>query len=175
MFQVFSHTSKEQTVRNKIFLPHNLVSFLEQGEKVVHYAGSKTIIAEGYFVILSSGKCLMTEKNAVNNVYRSTMLSFNDISILNFYVKYASVLNNAPRNLLTEKKSFLVFKKDEYIKNFINSLKLLHLKETLVSDQILALKFEELMLYLFEKYPSEILSFRTKNQKISQILKSEKL
>jgi len=38
------------------------VSFLEQGEKAVHYAGSKTTITDDCFVILSPGNYLMTEK-----------------------------------------------------------------------------------------------------------------
>lgn len=164
MFQILTYTSRQPAARNKIFLPQNLVSFLEQGEKAVHYAGSKTTITDDYFVILSSGNCLMTEKLPVKNSYCSTMLSFDDASIKNLFAKYASVITGTRRNSATEKKPFSVFKKDEFIKNYIISLKLLHLKKTPVSDQMLALKFEELMLYLFEKYPNEILSFQSKSE-----------
>jgi len=62
------------------------------------------------------------------------------------------------------KKPFVVFEKDEFIKTYITSLKLIQLKPATFSDKIIELKFEELMLHLLEKYPAETLSFQTKNQ-----------
>ncbi len=164
MLKIYRYISGTQAGRNKIFLPQNLVSFLEQGEKVVFYAGRKTTITDDHFVILSSGNCLMTEKLPVNSTYCSTMLSFDDAALMNFFIKYASLIEKNRRPPAKEKKPFLVFEKDDIIKNYITSLKLLHSKQMLVSDPILAVKFEELMLYLLEKYPDEILSFQTKNQ-----------
>jgi len=174
MLKIYTYISEIKARRNKIFLSQNLISFLEQGEKVVFYAGSKTTITDDEFVILSSGNCLMTEKLPVNNMYCSTMLSFDNVSLIQFFIKYASLIEHKRRTLEKEKKPFLVFKKDDVIKNYITSLKLLHSKQTLISDQILAVKFEELMLYLLEKYPNEILSFQTESQEDQSNLKIKK-
>jgi len=174
MLKIYTYISEIKARRNKIFLSQNLISFLEQGEKVVFYAGSKTTITDDEFVILSSGNCLMTEKLPVNNTYCSTMLSFDNVSLIQFFIKYASLIEHKRRTLEKEKKPFLVFKKDDVIKNYITSLKLLHSKQTLISDQILAVKFEELMLYLLEKYPNEILSFQTESQEDQSNLKIKK-
>lgn len=163
MFNVYTYDSDRQAPRNKIFLPQNLVSLLEQGEKIVYYADNKTTITENQFAILSSGNCLMTEKLPVNNNYRSTMLSFDNAALTNFFVKYASIIDKISSKPDKIKKPFVVFEKDEFIRNYIVSLKLIQSKPASFSDKIIELKFEELMLHLLEKYPNEILSFQAKN------------
>jgi AraC-like DNA-binding protein len=163
-FSIYTYTSDRQAPRNKIFLPQNLVSLLEQGEKVVYYADNKTTITDDQFAILSSGNCLMTEKLPVNNSYRSTMLFFDNTALAKFFVKYASIIDKISSKPDKTKKPFLVFDKDEFIQTYIASLKLIQSKPAAFSDKIIELKFEELMLHLLEKYPNEILSFQTKNQ-----------
>ncbi|WP_027388689.1 helix-turn-helix domain-containing protein [Chryseobacterium gregarium] len=163
-FTTYSYVSDRQVPRNKILLPNNMVSLLEQGEKIVYYANHKTIITDNQFAILSSGNCLMTEKIPVNNTYRSTMLFFDNSAWSKFFVKYASVIDRIPPNPGRFKKPFAVFEKDEFIKAYLTSLKLIQLKPASFSDKMTALKFEELMLHLLENYPEEILSFHAKNQ-----------
>lgn len=163
-FSIYSYVSDRQVPRNKILLPHNLVSLLEQGKKVVYYANDKTVISDDQFAILSSGNCLMTEKLPVNNTYRSTMLFFDNSSLSKFFVKYASLIEKIPSNPGSVKKPFAVFEKDEFIKAYLASLKLIQLKPASFSDKMIALKFEELMLHLLENYPEEILSFHAQSQ-----------
>ncbi len=93
-FSTYEYISNQETPRNKIFLSQNLVSFLEQGEKVVYYADSKLTITNNQFAMLSSGNCLMTQKLLVNNNYLSTMLFFDNTALTNFFVKYAPVISN---------------------------------------------------------------------------------
>lgn len=162
-FSTFDYISYQKTPRNKIFLPQNLVSFLEQGEKVVYYSDNKISITNNQFVILSSGNCLMTEKLPVNNNYRSTMLFFSNTALKIFFVKYASIINEISPNPNKIIKPFAIFEKDQFIRNFITSLKLIQSKPAIFSNKMLELKFEELMLHLLEIYPNEILSFHTKN------------
>ncbi|UZT99039.1 AraC family transcriptional regulator [Chryseobacterium fluminis] len=162
MIKTLTYTSNKQAPRNKIFLPHHLISFLEQGEKVVYYANEATTIIDDQLVILSSGNCIMTEKIPVKNSYVSTMLLFDNTAFSNFLVKYASLLDKIPKSqTVKEKKPFVVFEKDDFIRNYITSLKLVQTKPDSFSDKLLELKFEELMLHLLEKYPHEILCFNT--------------
>jgi hypothetical protein len=164
-FSTYDYISYQETQRNKIFLSQNLVSFLEQGEKVVYYADSKITITNNQFAILSSGNCLMTQKLPVNNNYLSTMLFFDNTALRNFFVKYAVTCNEISLKAEPEQisKPFIVFEKDKFIRNYISSLKLIQSKPAAFSNKILELKFEELMLHLLEKYPNEILSFHTNN------------
>lgn len=64
-FTIYVYVSDRQAPRNKIFLQQNLVSFLEQGEKVVYYANNKTTIRDDQFAILSSGNRL----SSINNIH----------------------------------------------------------------------------------------------------------
>jgi len=163
-FSIHHYVSDLKAVKSKIFLSQNIISFLEQGEKIVHYADSKTTITSDHFAILSSGNCLITEKLPVNNDYRSFMLFFDNAALMNFFVKYTTIISEISPKPNRIKKPFLVFEKDAIIRNYIDSLKLVQLKQESFSDKIIELKFEELMLHLLEKYPDEILSFQLKNQ-----------
>lgn len=162
-FSTYDYVSDKETPRNKIFLPQNLVSFLEEGEKVVYYADHKTTITSNQFAILSSGNCLMTEKLPVNNTYRSTMLFFDDTALKNFFLKYAAVIQDIKPKENKINTPFVVFEKDAFIRNLIASLQLIQSKPAAFSDRIIELKFEELMLHLLEMYPNAILSFHTRN------------
>lgn len=164
-FSTYDYISYQETPRNKIFLSQNLFSFLEQGEKVVYYADSKITITNNQFAILSSGNCLMTQKLPVNNNYLSTMLFFDNTALNIFFVKYALIISEiSPKPKPNQiSKPFVVFEKDQFIINFITSLKIIQSKPAPFSNKILELKFEELMLHLLEKYPNEILSFHTNN------------
>lgn len=161
---IHDYVSDRQAPRNKIFLPQNLISLLEQGEKVVYYANSKTVITDNQFAILSSGNCLMTEKLPVNNHYRSLMLFFDNTALATFFIKYASIIDKIPSKPDRPNQPFVVFEKDEFIRTYITSLKLIQSKPASFSEKIIELKFEELMLHLLEKYPNEMLAFQVKNQ-----------
>lgn len=161
---VSSYVSHKPAQRNKIVLQRNFVNFLERGEKVLHYASKATVVKDSHFVILSSNNCLMTEKLSIDKQYRSTLFFFNNEHLTSFFRKYATFINRIVLQQEKQEELFLVFLKDEFIVNYISSLKIIQQKSPLVSSQLLQLKFEELMLYLLEKYPQEILSFKTKTQ-----------
>src|SRR6478736_5762753 len=164
MFNLYDYASDKQAPRTQVFLPQNLISFLEQGEKVVYYANSKTTVTNDQFAILSSGNCLMTEKLPVNNSYRSTMLFFDNKALTAFFVKYAAIIDRISQKTSTEGKPFVVLQKDEFITTYISPLQLIQSKPASFSQKLIDLKFEELMLHLVEKYPNEILSFQSTSQ-----------
>lgn len=173
-YSIIDYRSNEASARSKVSLQQNLISFLDQGEKVVYYANEKTVITKKQFAILSSGNCLMTEKLPLGNSYRSVMMFFSDTAISNFFVKYASIVERTTSISNNLKKPFLVFEKDDFIAAYITSFTLLQLKPKLFQEQMMALKFEELMLHLLEKYPTEILSFKTKSPEISSDIQIKK-
>jgi AraC-like DNA-binding protein len=164
ILKLYTYVSNDKAQRNKIFLQQNLISLLEQGEKVVHYDKGKTIIRDNQFALLTSGNCLMTEKLSVNEVYKSTMWFFDNAVLTNFFVKYASVIDKIPSKPMAGEQPFLVFEKDEFIRNYIASLKYIQEQHSVFSYEKLELKFEELMMFLLEKYPREILSFQLRSQ-----------
>jgi AraC-like DNA-binding protein len=163
-FGLFNHVSTNPVLRNRIDLQQNLITLVEQGEKVVHYANSKTTITDNQFILLSSGNCLMSEKLSRNNSYRSTLLFFDNASLTQFFRKHAALIDKISPEPEKDKRPFLVFEKDDFIRNYIQSLQFIEQNASNLSDRKIAVKFEELMLYLLENYPEEILSFQIRNQ-----------
>ncbi|EDM34804.1 transcriptional regulator ExsA [Pedobacter sp. BAL39] len=161
---LFEYVQENQIPRSKILLSYNLISFLEQGEKVVYYAGDKTSIGNDSCAILCSGKYLMTEKLPLNGSYQSTMLLFDNSLFNQFSTKYAAVIDEIPRSGVKPNAPFAVFQKDPFITAFITSLKLIKVRQTAFAEKMLELKFEELMLHLLEKYPNKILALKYNNQ-----------
>ncbi|WP_343633666.1 AraC family transcriptional regulator [Fluviicola sp.] len=164
LFGLFNHVSTNPVLKNRIDLQQNLITLVEQGEKVVHYANSRTTITDAQFILLSSGNCLMSEKFSKDRPYRSTLLFFENAALTRFFTKYASLISRISPDLSADKKPFVVFEKDEFIRNYIQSLKFINQETPGLSEQKIALKFEELMLYLLENYPKELLSFQIRSQ-----------
>lgn len=162
-FCIYKHSSGRAALKNKILLQHNLISFLQTGEKVLHYANKTTTVKNNQIAILSSCNCLMTEKLSAENSYCSTLLFFDNAVLTNFFLKYTSLISrvNSKTDLL--KEPFVVVKKDGFSTNFIESLEFV-LQRTEPSQEMLQLKFEEFMLYLLEKHPQILLSFQASKQ-----------
>jgi len=106
----------------------------------------------------------MTEKLSIDKEYRSTLFFFNNEHLTSFFIKYDMLINEISSQQENLEEPFLVLKKDEFITNYISSLKIIEKKSSHISSQLLQLKFEELMLHLLEKYPREILSFKPRTQ-----------
>lgn len=160
--KVSGYVSRKPAQRNKIVLQHHFINFLEEGEKIIHYANNATIVTNSHFAILSANNCLMTEKLSVDKEYRSTLFFFNNEELTRFFIKYDTVIKGMSSQQEKSEAPFLVFKKDEFVMNHMASLKMIQRKPSLISSQLLQLKFEELMLHLLERYPQEILSFNTR-------------
>lgn len=161
--RISGYVSHKEAQRNKILLQQNFINFLEKGEKVLHYANKATVVTDSHFAILSSNNCLMTEKLSDDKEYRSTLFFFSNEKLTDFFVKYDSPIKKIASKTEKPEEPFLVFEKDEFIRNYISSLKIIQQKTPSISSPLLQLKFEELMLHLLEKYPREILSFQTRN------------
>jgi len=154
------YQSAVASVKNKIILSHNLFNFLLAGEKSVYYAGSKAVIDPSRFVLLSSGNCLMSEKTAPQNgPYRSILLFFDNRALSDFFIKHPGILKASGSQW--QEAPLFVFEKDGFLENFIHSLSLLLVPGQELAREMQLLKFEEVMLYLCSKYPSQVLALRT--------------
>jgi AraC-like DNA-binding protein len=163
-FYIYKHTSERQSLKNKILLEYNLISFLQTGEKVLHYANKTRNINDEQVAILSAGNCLMTEKLSNENNYSSILFFFDNVALTNFFVKYSSLINRIKSTTEHLKEPFIVIEKDDFIKNYITSLGFILHRNTLTMQERLHLKFEEFMLHLLEYYPHTILDFQASKQ-----------
>jgi AraC family transcriptional regulator, exoenzyme S synthesis regulatory protein ExsA len=159
--QLLYYSGTEGRPNRKIILQQNLISFIQEGEKTVSYFEKHTRIGPAQFVLLSSGNCLMSEKIVSGNgLYASTMMLFDNTVLTDFFVKYAHRLSTGKTTPARE-EPFLLFDKDEFLINYIDSLNIMIKSGISQPPEMLRLKFEELMFHLYSRYPQQILSLRT--------------
>lgn len=169
------YVSDKPAPRSRIFLQQNLITLLEEGEKVVHYANSHRTISANEFAILSAGNCLMTEKRPQHTSYRSIMISFDHSVLTHFLVKHAHTLDGISRpDAHPNELPFIVFEKNEFIRNYMRSLRFIRSGNSFISQAKLLLKFEELMLYLLEKDPAVLLSLQLREPQVYSDLELRK-
>ncbi|AWM12746.1 AraC family transcriptional regulator [Flavobacterium sediminis] len=156
--QVYDYSSSQEAARKQIVLNQNILSFLTEGTKDVVFDNSALSIDNSKFLLMKSGHCLMTEKLSEVKNYRSVLLFFSNETVLQFLRK-----NKVTPSEPTEFRSVHAFAYDDFIRRFVNSLLDIAKLPKTVREKLLAVKFEEIMLYLTEIYGSEFLYSLTAN------------
>lgn len=156
---VINYCSRAQAiVQSKVILKHHLFSLLVEGWKSVSHAGKRVQIGSDQFLLLSAGHYLMTEKTAsAEGYYKGMLLFFDAQTLADFFIKYPAVLSTTGSH---QPEPFLVFTKDNFLKNFIASLQMMTENGGSIARELLQVKYEELMLYLCQQYPQQVLSLR---------------
>ncbi len=145
-YEVYKHASK-----NKINLNKNVFSFLLDGQKNIHFSNDIVSINDTQSLLIASGNFLTTELVGVSS-YRCLLFFFSQKNINDFLLKYRHLFDHNGLNKKTTCSPYFLLQKDNFIIHFITSLKQsFDLKQT-IAQKILELKFEEIMLYLADKY-----------------------
>lgn len=142
-YEVYKNASK-----NKINLNKNVISFLLDGQKDIHFSNDIVSINDTQSLLISSSNFLLTEIVGTSS-YRCLLFFFSQKNISDFLVKHSPQFN---QNKLTITAPYFLIEKDNFIVHYINSLKHSFGLHTTISQKILELKFEEIMLYLANKY-----------------------
>ena len=156
---IIRYNSDVVRINTRIKLRQYLFSFLLEGQKSVQYAGTQVSINPNQFLLLSAGNCLMSEKiAAIGSRYRSILFFFDNTLLADFFVRHPeTLLTSAKKN--TE-EPFLVFEKDAFLTNFIESLGFMLATGLPLSAEMQNIKLEELLLYLSKHYPEKIQRLR---------------
>lgn len=173
---VVDYRSSKDVSKQQIILNQNIISFLIQGTKEAVFDNASFSIDSSKFLVMKSGNCLMTEKKiSENSSYRSVLLFFSNEMVHNFIRKmefkdFESI----------DAKSVYAFDYDEFIQRFVYSLVDISKLLGEIKSKLLEVKFEEIMLYLTERYGTEFLYSLTVNsdnatQKFIQIIENSHL
>lgn len=175
LVQVFDYSNSKGISKQQITLNQNIFSFLIEGTKEVIFDNSALAIDNSKFLVMKSGNCLMTEKLSDVSNYRSVLLFFTNEMVSRFVRKIE--LNKIESMVC---KSVYAFDYDEFLKRFVYSLVDISKLSKDLQKKILEVKFEEIMLYLMEKYGAEFLYSLTINsdnatQKFIQVMENSHL
>ena len=161
---IIRYNSDVATINSRIQLRQNLFSFLLEGRKVVQYAGTQVGINSNQFLLLSSVNYLMSEKIAeTGGCYRSILLFFDNNILSDFFVRHPLAIQTSTKK--NNEVPFLMFEKDAFLVNFVESLGFMLTSGRPLSTEMQRVKLEELLLYLGERYPEQILLLRIASNK----------
>lgn len=145
-YEVYKHVSK-----NKINLNKNVFSFLLDGQKDIHFSNDIVSINPAQSLLLASGNFLTTEIVGANS-YSCLLFFFSQKNINDFLLKYGHLFNPNDLNKSAASSPYFLMEKDSFIIHFINSIKQIYGLNQTISQKIMELKFQEIMLYLADKY-----------------------
>ena len=155
---VYDFKMNQDVVKNKVNLSLNMFSFLQTGHKQVHFEDAVVAVNNKQSVLIKSGNCLMTELLDSEQIYFCKLFFFTNKNIENFLEKHNYLLTKLNEKKTTE-TSFFVIENDDFINSFVTSISAILRLESEATAQLLAIKFEEIMLYLAHKYGTSFVNY----------------
>jgi AraC-like DNA-binding protein len=153
--------------KGKSILQRNAISLVISGEKTMLFTEKTVNINADEFHFLSSGHCIVSMDLSDKQIFKSILIFFDNKTLTDFYLKYNNRIRGIRAANKIKSEPYVAFKKDPFVWNFIGSLNLLFESGMEISAEMKLLKFEELMLHLLEKYPTQLLSFQTSSAESS--------
>ncbi len=144
---IYDFRMTDDVVKSKVNLSMNMFSFLQIGRKQVHFAGTSVMVNKDQSLLLKKGNWLWTELLDTETIYHCKLLFFSEKILKDFIDKH---LKNKKRN--TKIAPYFIIRNDTYITSYLNSLSTIKEAPSIFMTNLLSLKFEELMLYLINKY-----------------------
>ncbi|WP_299889613.1 AraC family transcriptional regulator [uncultured Lacinutrix sp.] len=144
---VYDFKMTNDVVKSKVNLSMNMFSFLQVGKKQVHFAGTSVAVNKDQSLLLKKGNWLWTELLDIEAIYYCKLLFFSEKKLKEFIEKHAG--NNL---IVKDETPYFIIKNDDYIRSYLNSLSTISEAPMAFMQNLLSVKFEELMLYLLQKY-----------------------
>lgn len=144
---IYDFKMTHDVVKSKVNLGMNMLSFLQVGKKQVHFAGTAVAVNKDQSLLLKKGNWLWTELLDAEAIYYCKLFFFSDKKLKEFLEKHT---NNT--EIIQDETPYFIIGNDSYISSYINSLSTITDAPSVFKENLLAVKFEELMLYLLQKY-----------------------
>jgi len=134
-------------IKSKVNLSMHMFSFLQVGKKQVHFANTSVAVNKNQSLLLKKGNWLWTELLDNDANYYCKLLFFSEAKLSEFLNKHTDKLKTR-----AEEKAYFIIENDSYIMSYLNSLSTISEAPAIFKDNLLSVKFEEIMLYLINKY-----------------------
>lgn len=144
---VYDFKMTNDVVKSKVNLGMNMFSFLQVGKKQAHFEGTSVAVNKNQSLLLKKGNWLWTELLDTEAIYYCKLFFFSNKILKKFLDK-----NSKDQVIAKDESPYFIIKNDAYIISYINSLSTISAASSVFLENLLAVKFEELMLYLLQKY-----------------------
>lgn len=144
---VYDFKMTNDVVKSKVNLGMNMFSFLQVGKKQVHFAGTSVAVNKDQSLLLKKGNWLWTELLDTEAIYYCKLFFFSEKKLKEFLEKHSK-----NKQIAKDETPYFTIRNDAYISSYINSLSTISEAPNVFMENLLSVKFEELMLYLLQKY-----------------------
>ena len=147
--ELFAYDFKmtEDIIKTKVNLNMHMFSFLQIGKKQVHFADTAVLVDNSQSLLIKKGNCLWSELLDTDDIYYCKLLFFSEKQLKEFLKKHVN-----EKEKLRTASSYFIIENDSYINSYLNSLSTIMDAPVAFMDNLLTVKFEELLLYLVNKY-----------------------
>ncbi|APD06575.1 putative HTH-type transcriptional regulator YqhC [Flavobacteriaceae bacterium UJ101] len=147
---VYDFKMTEDTIKTKVNLNMHMFSFLQQGKKHIHFPDTSVLVNDKQSILVKKGNCLWSELLDKEDIYYCKLFFFSEQLLREFLTKH--IKNRvSPQN----KPSYFVIENDSYITSYLDSLSIITTNSKTFNNNILSVKFEELLIYLINKYGTD--------------------
>lgn len=151
---VYDFKMTEDIIKTKVNLNRHMFSFLQTGKKQVHFADTSVLVDNSQSLLLKKGNCLWSELLDTEEIYYCKLFFFSEKRLKEFIQKH--IKENQEHK---EALSYFVIENDSYFHSYLNSLSTIMDAPVGFMDTLLKVKFEELLLYLINKYGAKFESY----------------
>ena len=151
------YASQQPSVKNKLILHCNMLNLLIAGRKTLVQGTGTVTIYQDEILLMAAGNTLTSELLSEAGQFRSILLYFSHEVLDEFHARHADQLRRPGAG---PGSPLVTFAKDDFIRNYIESLRLLLAAPAPLSPEIQDLKLQELLLYLLHTSPAALRSFR---------------
>src|SRR5690554_2518502 len=144
---VYDFKMTNDVVKSKVNLGMNMFSFLQVGKKQVHFAGTSVAVNKDQSLLLKKGNWLWTELLDTEAIYYCKLFFFSEKRLIEFLEKHTENKGD-----VADEDPYFIIRNDAYITSYLNSLTTISNAPSVFLENLLSVKFEELMLYLIQKY-----------------------
>ncbi len=144
---VYDFKMTEDIIKTKVNLNRHMFSFLQTGKKQVHFADTSVLVDNSQSLLLKKGNCLWSELLDTEETYYCKLFFFSEKRLKEFIQKH--IKDNQEYK---EAISYFVIENDSYFDSYLNSLSTIMDAPVGFMNTLLTVKFEELLLYLINKY-----------------------
>ena len=144
---VFDFKMTEDIIKSKVNLNQHMFRFLQKGKKQVHFANTSVLVDNTQSLLIKKGNCLWSELLDTEDIYYCKLLFFSENRLKEFINKH---IKSAHKPKTTS--SYFIIENDIYLNSYLNSLSTIMKAPVAFMDNLLSVKFDELMLYLINKY-----------------------
>lgn len=144
---VYDFKMTHNVVKSKVNLGMNMFSFLQVGKKQVHFAGTSVAVNKDQSLLLKKGNWLWTELLDTEAIYYCKLFFFSEKRLKEFLEKHTKNKGD-----VKDEVPYFIIGNDAYITSYLNSLSTISNAPAIFMENLLSVKFEELMLYLIQKY-----------------------